>query len=189
MKRLRLNTWCWYNYLKPSKKDFRFKLKIPIVFLLSIFLYKLILNGMNISFLLISIMLILFLVYYPKLLIITIILIVIFFLSKLLLNVEYIDRYIDGNYTVVSKLKMGPIIKVEGHRILVRSTENVNPGDVISLNGHVIRIKNTSTFDMVAYLKTKQVASQIYPKNLSIIAIDRSFFTIAHTYIKTGSDI
>ncbi|NQZ29540.1 MAG: ComEC/Rec2 family competence protein [Mycoplasmatales bacterium] len=144
---------------------------------------------MNIPFLIIVIVLFLLLVYYPKLLITTFILVFIYLLIKYLLDVKYVDKYINGNYTVISKLKMGSIIKVDGQRVLVKSTEDINPGDVISLSGHIIKIKNINNFDIVTYLKTKQIMSQIYPKTLSIITFNKSFFNLAHLYVKTGPQI
>ncbi|CAM9141772.1 ComEC/Rec2 family competence protein [Mycoplasma todarodis] len=152
-------------------------------------MYGLISNGINIPLLFVVIVLVAFLAYYPKLLLITIALVFLYFLSKQLLDVKYIDRYIDGKYTVISKIKMGAIIKVEGQKILVKTTENINPGDVLSLKGHIIGIKNTNNFDMVTYLKTKQIMSQIYPKTLSIIAIEHNFFNDTHEYVNSGTKI
>ncbi len=82
---------------------------------------------------------------------------------------------------------MGPIINVEGHRVLVHSKLTLNTGDIISLTGHTVKIKNANMFDLVTYLKTKQIMSQIYPKDLLIKELSHSFLNSAHTYIENGS--
>ncbi len=187
MKWFRLNTWCWYHYFKPTQKDFRYKLRIPIVFLLSVLLYELLAGESSVICIIVVVCLGCLLAFYPKLLITAFLITIILVVVKHFINVSYIDRYLDGEYTVISRIKMGPIIKVEGHRVLVHSKLTLNTGDVISLTGHVVKIKNTNKFDLSMYLKTKQIMSQIYPNDLSVKELSHSFLNRAHAYIENGS--
>ncbi len=129
---------------------------------------------------------IILLLYFPKMLLLSLFIVCISIIVKYIINLHPLTTYIDGNYKVVNKIKMGSIIKVDGQNVLIRSKVSSNIGDVIAIKGQISEVLNTKGFDIVSYLKTKHIASQIYPSELTINETSKSFFVKTHEYIRNG---
>ncbi len=158
--------------------------------LLSMTLFLTFRNKIDYMFLSASILLFLFTLRRPYILLGALLLYSIVALSMFLQNQNHLSKSISGIYEIKKITSSGPIIKIDGNNVLVRSKDKFNLFDEIEVSGIVETPKNfaTATFDYVAYLKTMNVENIISNPTVHIVSSSNDLRAQAFTFITNGPE-
>ncbi len=101
----------------------------------------------------------------PILLMYALSLVALVLLIKHLTTEKAITKFISSTKSVDGICSMGPVIKVDGQNVLLRSKDAIGLWDKIHVSGRITEVKNFSDFDLKTYLETLHVKNIIvYPK-------------------------
>lgn len=116
--------------------------------------------------------------------VLTIILIVYF---SFLPNEKY-DVDLNGHFKVKKAISMGVIISNNDNNILLKTKLAINNYDEIEVKGIVEKVKNTSEFDLVTYLKSLNVNYIVDRPKINLLARSNDIRVVAKEFVSSGEE-
>ena len=97
-----------------------------------------------------------------------------------------LTKTISGNYEVINTISTGPIIRVDGQKVVVRTFEKVFIHDIIHVEGDITTPKNNSNFDFVTYLRTMNIGNIIMKSKVDVLETSHDVRTVAIKFLSSG---
>ena len=81
---------------------------------------------------------------------------------------------------------MGPIVKINGEKVLIKIHKDIHIHDIVHIKGDITQPVNNSDFDLVTYLKTMNIGNIVVRPHIDLIETSSDLRTSTLKYLSSG---
>lgn len=175
------------QFLKSQNKKHR-KLDLFVVVLFVISSYLLFINR-EFPYLVSTFIFLCYLILKTKMLLIGLILFSIILFVHYVFGAKNNLSYVNGVYKIIDTTSLGPIIKVQGNKILLKSYEQFYIGNYVNVSGNLSAPQiNSNGFNLPLYLSTLNIKT-IYEGEIQVVSEGNDIRMMLIKYLNASSSL